>query len=74
MAGQGMAEKKYREQVDAGLVDIQDWRTRIAASLLAGEPFEPVFPVEDKWIRLESFSIDQNRATVRFVPAPKKGN
>ncbi|MGE5294737.1 MAG: hypothetical protein ACM3VT_07900 [Solirubrobacterales bacterium] len=69
-----MAKKMYREQVDAGLVDAQDWRTKIAASLLVDEPFEPVFPVEDKWIRLESFDIGQDKATLRFVPAPRKVN
>ena len=45
---------------------MEDWRTKIAASLLAEEPFEPVFPVEDKWIRLESFNIQQVRARRSF--------
>jgi hypothetical protein len=67
-----MAQKTYQEQIDAGGIDADDWRTKIAASLLVGEPFEPVFPVEDKWIRLESFDISQGKATVGFVPAAKE--
>lgn len=63
-----MAKKMYREQIEAGNIDLQDWRTRIVASLLAEEPFEPVFPVEDKWIRLQSVDIEQDKATIRFVP------
>lgn len=69
-----MARKTYQEQIGAGGIDADDWRTKIAASLLVGEPFEPVFPVEDKWIRLESFDISQGKATVRFVPAAKGRN
>jgi hypothetical protein len=64
-----MARKMYEEQVGGGGIDTQDWRTRIAASLLVGEPFDPVFLVEDKWVRLESLDISQGKATVRFVPA-----
>jgi hypothetical protein len=69
-----IAQKTYREQVDAGGIDTEDWRTKIAASLLVGEPFEPVFPVEDKWIRLQSFDISQGKAIVRFVPVVKGHN
>ncbi len=69
-----MAKKMYQEQIDTGNIDTQDWRTKIAASLLVEEPFEPVFPVEDKWIRLERFTINPDKATVRFVPAAKTGN
>lgn len=63
-----MAKKMYHEQIEAGNIDMSDWRTRIVASLLAEEPFEPVFPVEDKWIRLQSVDIGRDKATVRFVP------
>jgi len=64
-----MARKAYQERVEADMLDTEDWRTRIAASLLNEEPFEPVFPVEDKWVRLKSFEIGEGQLTARLVPA-----
>jgi hypothetical protein len=64
-----MARRKYQEQVDAGGVDMEDWRTKLAASLLVGEPFEPVFLVEDKWVRLTGIDIAEGKMTVRLAPA-----
>jgi len=64
-----MAKKMYRERVEAGDVDPDDWRTKIAASLLNDEPFEPVVPVEDKWVRLQSVDIKPGELLARFVPA-----
>jgi hypothetical protein len=64
-----MARKMYRERVEAGDIDTEDWRTKIAASLLNGEPFEPVFLVEDKWVRLQSLDSTQGKLIAGFVPA-----
>ncbi len=64
-----MARRMYRERIETGAIDAGDWRTKIVASLLTEEPFEPVFPVEDKWVRLRSFEIDEGRLTARFAPA-----
>jgi hypothetical protein len=66
-----MGRKMYRDRIAAGDVDTDDWRTKIAASLLMEEPFEPVLPVEDKWIRLQGLAVDQGKLTARFVPAPE---
>jgi hypothetical protein len=63
-----IGRSKYQERVEAGDVDLDDWRTRIAASLLIEEPFEPVFPVDDKWVRLKSFEITQGKLVAQFVP------
>jgi len=64
-----MAKKMYRERLEDGPVDTEDIRTKIAASLLNGEPFEPVFLVDDKWVRLQSFEIAQGKLIARLVPA-----
>lgn len=66
-----MGKKMYRERVEAGGVDIDDWRTKIAASLLSEEPFEPVFPVDDKQIRLTGFDITRGKLIARLVQVPK---
>lgn len=70
-AAKKLARDKYREQVEAGGIDLEDWRTRIAASLLNEESFEPVFPVDDKWVRLTGIDIVQGRLAARLVQVPK---
>lgn len=69
-----MARKMYKEQIETGGVDLEDWRTKIAASLLNEESFEPVFPVDDKWVRLTGFDITQGKLTAQLVQVPKKRN
>lgn len=64
-----MARKMYQEQVDTGAVDMDNLATKIAASLLMGQPFEPVVEVDDKWVRLKSFDIIQGKLIAQFVPA-----
>lgn len=63
-----IARRMYQERIELGGIDTDDWRARIAASLLAEEPFEPVFPVEDKWVRVQSFDITQGRLIAQLVP------
>ncbi|OHB67681.1 MAG: hypothetical protein A2Y77_04790 [Planctomycetes bacterium RBG_13_62_9] len=66
-----MAKKMYRERLETMSVNTKDIRAKIAASIFNEEPFEPVFLVEDKWVRLKSFEITQGRLTAQFVPAPR---
>ena len=43
--------------------------SQLSASLLNTEPFEPVFKVEDKKVRIEKITITQGKLTVRLAPA-----
>jgi hypothetical protein len=65
-----MAKKIYRERLAAGPVDMENIGTKIAASLLAEEPFDPVFTVEDKRVRLTGFDLADGQLTAQFAPAP----
>ena len=64
-----IARQKYQERLETVPVDTGDIRTKVAASLLIDEAFEPIFKVEDKWVRLKGLSIIEGRLTARFVPA-----
>jgi hypothetical protein len=64
-----LAKKMYLERLETEPIDTEDLRTKIVASLLNGEPFDPVFKAEDKWVRLDGFDIAQGQLTARFVPA-----
>ncbi|MBN1505623.1 MAG: hypothetical protein JW955_02185 [Sedimentisphaerales bacterium] len=63
-----MSRKMYQEQVNTGAIDVEDLGTKIVASLLNGQPFEPVLEVDDKSVRLKDFDIAQGRLTAHFVP------
>jgi hypothetical protein len=65
-----MAKRMYKERIESANVDMQDLRTKIAASLFNEEPFEPIVKVEDKWVRLKGFDLTDGRLTARFDPAP----
>jgi hypothetical protein len=64
-----MAKKMYQEQVQTSSIDMDNLGTKIAASLLNAQPFEPVVEVDDKWVRLKSLDITQGKLTAQFVPA-----
>lgn len=72
LAVKPIAKKMYRERIESMPIDMQDLRTKIVASILNEEPFEPVLRVEDKWVRLQSFEIADGKLTARFVPAKPK--
>jgi uncharacterized protein YpmS len=48
--------------------DGKNLKAKILASLLRGEPFEPVFKIYDKKVRLTNLSIGQNKLTTRLLP------
>jgi hypothetical protein len=65
-----IAKKMYAEQVASVPVDKDAWQTRIAASLLNEEAFEPIFPTGDKDIRVrvEKAAVQKERLVLRLVP------
>lgn len=66
-----VARKMYRDRLALAPVDMEDLRSKIVASLLDEQPFDPVFRFEDKWVRLKEFDITPGRILARLVPAPR---
>lgn len=64
-----LAKRQYQERLETVPVDTDDIRAKVAASLLAGESFEPVFKVDDKWVRLKGFQIAEGTLEAEMVPA-----
>jgi len=70
-----MAKRMYTQRLATIPVDTENLRAKIAASLLNGEPFEPVINVKDifddvdKKVRVEKITIAQKKLTIRLVPA-----
>jgi hypothetical protein len=64
-----IAKRMYLERLAAKDVDTNDLGAQIAASLLDGEPFEPVFKIEDKKVRVEKITIEREKLTIRLAPA-----
>ena len=63
-----LAKRIYQQQLAAGRIDAEDFWARATASLLNGEPFEPVFKIEDKKMRLEKITLELKKLTIRLVP------
>jgi len=64
-----IARQKYQEYLETVPTDTTDIRAQLAAALLNEESFEPVFEVEDKWIRLKTISIVPGKLAAHIVPA-----
>lgn len=65
-----IANAAYRKRLETKPIDKDDVRAKIAASLLNNEPFDPVFPVEDRKVRLKKVTIKQEELLLRFFPLP----
>jgi hypothetical protein len=66
-----MAKKMYVEQVATAPVDTEAWQTKIAASLLNDEPFEPVFRTlidNEVQVRVENIAIQKGKLSFRLIP------
>lgn len=64
-----IASRIYTNQVTPKTIDTDDIRVKIAASLLDNKPFEPIFKIKDKKIRIEKISITNKQLTINFIPA-----
>lgn len=63
-----IAKKMYADRLATAPMDTEEWRAKIAAALLSDEPFDPVFPAEDKNVRLEKITVTQGKLTLRLAP------
>jgi hypothetical protein len=63
-----LAKRICQQQFAAAGIGAEDVQVQIAASLLDGEPFKPVFKIEDKKVRVEKITIEQKKLTIRLVP------
>ena len=64
-----MAKKMYTQRINALDVDTEAVQTKIAASLLNDEPFEPVFRIDDNKVRIEKITVAKENLLLRLVPA-----
>ncbi len=64
-----IAKKMYTEKITALDVDTEAWQTKIVSSLLNNEPFEPVFSIDDKPVRIEKITIEKEKLLAHIVPA-----
>jgi hypothetical protein len=63
-----LARRIFQQQFAAAGIGAEDMQAQVAASLLDGKPFKPVFKIEDKKVRVEKITIEQKKLTIRFVP------
>jgi hypothetical protein len=63
-----LARRICQQQFAAAGIGAEDVQAQVAASLLDGEPFKPVFKIEDKKVRVEKITIEQKKLTIRLVP------
>jgi hypothetical protein len=64
-----IGKQKYEEQIAAGDVDMEDPRTKIAAAIFTGQPFDPVFTYDGKKVRVKNAVVTKGQLEVEFVPA-----
>jgi hypothetical protein len=63
-----LAKRICRQQFAEAGIGAEDVQAQVAASLLDGVPFNPVFKIEDKKVRVEKITIEQKKLTIHFVP------
>lgn len=63
-----MAKRMYAQKMATASADSKALYAKIAASLLNDEPFEPVFEVDDRKVRIEKITVHQERITAHLVP------
>lgn len=63
-----MARKMYAQRLASMPADARSFYGKIAASVLNDEPFDPVFEVDDRKVRIEKIIVQKQKLTARLVP------
>lgn len=62
------AKKMYADKLAEFQTDAEELQAKIAASLLDDAPFEPVFKINGKKVRVDNIAVGQGQLIIRFVP------
>ncbi len=63
-----IGRKMYTDHFDPDKIDPNDVRTLLAASFFDGRPFDPVFDIDGKKVRLAAISVTTGQLILRFTP------
>jgi hypothetical protein len=66
-----IAQKIIDNQFPVSGRDALDLRAKLTGSLLHDVPFDPVFRLEDKYVRLNRFKMSQGHIIVHLIPLPR---
>ena len=64
-----IARHMYEEGLEMMPLDPRDWRAKLMASLLNNEPFDPVFEIDSRRVRVEDIIVTRGRLILAFVPS-----
>jgi uncharacterized protein YpmS len=65
------AKKMYAQQIASVEVDTKALQTKIVASLLNDEPFDPVFEIDGRKVRIEKITIENEKLSAHLVPTSR---
>lgn len=64
-----VARHMYEERLEVMPIDTRDWRAKVIASLLNNEPFDPVFEIDGRKVRVENITVARGKLVLAFVPS-----
>jgi hypothetical protein len=62
------AKRIYAQRIADLPVDKEAFQTKLAESLLNGTPFEPVFKVDDRRVRIDRITVSKEKLTAHLIP------
>ncbi len=63
------ARKMYAQKIAELPIDSDSFQTKIVESLLNGSPFEPVFKIDGRKLRVKTVTVQDAKLIARLVPA-----
>lgn len=64
-----MAKRMYAQRLASVPIDTEALQTKIVASLLNDQPFDPVIRVENRKVRVAKIAVAEEKLTLHLVPA-----
>jgi hypothetical protein len=62
------AKRMYQQQMEFYVGGADDWRSQVLASVLNNEPFDPVFTVENKKLRIYKITLGSEQLLLHVEP------